>query len=275
MLAGDLVPCLIRRGHEAVDPAESDFDVTDEGCVARVVADSAPDCVINCSGYNFVDRAETDFARAEAINGHAVRNLCVACEVAGIPLVHFSTDYVFDGMKRAPYTIDDEPNPLNAYGRSKLLGESFVRGLMSRFYLLRTSWLFGLHGNNFVEAILRRAEENKPLRVVDDERGCPTWTMDLCRATLDLVERAPAGVYHVTNSDSTTWYDFAEEILRLSNLDVPLHRAAAAEIGREARRPAYSVLDPHPLPGLLGREMPTWKRALRAYLSLRQESLGA
>jgi len=270
MLAQDLVPRLQQRGHLVVSPPEDELDITDPAAIARQISGAAPDLVVNCAAYNFVDRAEGEPEKAERINGHAVRGLCLACRATEIPLVHFSTDYVFDGTKDRPYVVGDSRNPINAYGRSKAMGESFVVDLLSRFYLVRTSWLFGLHGRNFVETMLEKARSEGQLSVVDSEVGCPTWTGHLADAVVDLVGTGRYGVYHGTNAGSTTWHGFATEILRLAGIDVPLRRIDSETLGRSARRPAYSVLDPAPLPEVLGRGMPPWQAALREYLELRE-----
>ena len=269
MLAQDLIPRLRERGHEVVSPPESELDITDGGAIAGQVSSAAPDLLVNCAAYNYVDLAETRAAQANLINGHAVRELCLACRERDIPIVHFSTDYVFDGTKGRPYAVHDAANPINAYGRSKALGERFVVDLMSDYYLIRTSWLFGLHGKNFVETMLAKARSEGGLAVVDSEVGCPTWTAHLADAVVDLIETGRGGVYHAVNSGSTTWHGFAAEILRLSGIEVPLRRTSAEALGRAARRPSYSVLDPAPLPDVLGRCMPSWQEALREYLELR------
>ena len=159
MLARDLVPCLQKRGHDAVAPPENDLDITRLEAIRRWTGSARPDVVINCAAYTKVDQAENEEHLANIINGLAVQNLCLACQEADIPLVHFSTDYVFDGTKEGPYTIYDHPNPINAYGRTKLLGEKYVLWLLKRFYLVRTSWLFGIHGPNFIETMLNLAAE--------------------------------------------------------------------------------------------------------------------
>jgi dTDP-4-dehydrorhamnose reductase len=270
MLARDLVPCLVRRGHEAVAPPESDLDITHLEAIRRWTGSTRPDVVINCAAYTRVDQAEQEEALANIINGLAVQNLCLACQEADTPLVHFSTDYVFDGTKKAPYTIYDHPNPINAYGRTKLLGEKYVLWLLKKFYLVRTSWLFGINGTNFIETMLKLAQKQKQVSVVNDQRGCPTWTQNLSDAVVSLIESGRYGVYHATNSEPTTWFEYAREIFRLSGTGTEVLPITSDQHPTAATRPKNSVLDPFPLPEVMGRQMPSWQEALKAYLQQRK-----
>lgn len=270
MLARDLVPCLQQRGHETLAPPENDLDITRIDAIRRWTRNSTPEVVINCAAYTKVDQAESEEAAATIINGLAVQNLCLACQEADIPLVHFSTDYVFDGTKDRPYTIYDHPNPINAYGRTKLVGEKYVLWLLKKFYLVRTSWLFGIHGPNFVETMLNLAKKQEQLSVVNDQRGCPTWTQHLSEAAVSLIESGRYGVYHATNSGPTTWFEYATEIFRLAATGTKVLPITSAQYPTLATRPKNSVLDPFPLPEVTGREMPPWQEALKDYLQRRQ-----
>lgn len=270
MLASDLVPCLQHRGHEVVAPPESELDITHLEAIRRWTGGARPDVVINCAAYTKVDQAEHDEALANVINGLAVQNLCLACQEANTPLVHFGTDYVFDGTKNGPYAIYDHPNPINAYGRTKLLGENYVLWLLRRFYLVRTSWLFGVHGPNFIETMLRLADTHKQVSVVNDQRGCPTWTQHLSEAVVSLIESGRYGVYHATNSGPTTWFDYAREIFRLAGTGTEVRHITTDQFPTAATRPRNSVLDPFPLPEVIGREMPPWQEAVKAYLEERK-----
>jgi len=270
MLAKDLVPCLQGQGYETVALPHDDLDITDLASIKAAVNDLKPDLVINCAAYTKVDEAEREEHRALMVNGFGVHNLCLVCQERDIPLVHFSTDYIFDGTKADPYTIYDDPSPINAYGRSKLLGEKYILWLLDRFYLIRTSWLFGLHGKNFVESMLELGQRQKHIFVVNDQRGCPTWTYHLAQAVVALIETGRYGVYHITNSEPTTWFDFAREIFRLSNVDIEVSPTSSDKLPRPAKRPGNSVLDPFPLPEVLGRGMPSWREALREYLERRE-----
>ena len=269
MLARNLVPCLQTRGHEVVAPPEADLDITRLDAIKRWTGNARPDVVINCAGYTKVDQAESEEPLAGIINGLAVQNLCLACQEADIPLVHFSTDYVFDGTKNGAYTIYDHPNPLNAYGRTKLLGDKYVLWLLNRFYLVRTSWLFGIHGPNFIETMLKLAGKQPQVSVVNDQKGCPTWTQHLAEAVVSLIESGRYGVYHATNSGPTTWYEYATEIFRLAGTSTKVLPITTNQYPTAATRPKNSVLDPFPLPEVIGRQMPPWQEALKQYLELR------
>lgn len=269
MLAEDLITCLSERGYEIVALPRSELDITDLGAIRAAVNNFEPELMINCAAYTKVDKAEKEETRALMVNGFGVQNLCLLCQERDIPLVHFSTDYVFDGTKESPYTIHDEPNPISAYGRSKLLGEKYILWLLSKFYLIRTSWLFGLSAKNFIETMLELGQREKQISVVNDQRGCPTWTYHLAQAVIDLIETERYGIYHITNSEPTTWFEFAREIFRLSGRDIEVLPVTSDQFPRPARRPQNSVLDPFPLIEVLGREMPSWREALEEYLERR------
>ena len=271
MLARDLVPGLQKRGHETLAPPEKDLDITRVEAVRRWASSFNPEMIINCAAYTKVDQAEREEHLANVINGLAVQNLCLVCQETGIPLVHFSTDYVFDGSKNGPYTIYDHPNPINAYGRTKLLGENYVLWLLNRFYLVRTSWLFGIHGPNFIETMLNLAKKQKQVSVVNDQRGCPTWTQHLSEAVVSLIESGRYGVYHATNSGPTTWFEYAREICRLAETGTEVLPITSEQFPMAATRPKNSVLDPFPLLEAIGREMPSWQDALEGYLRERRD----
>jgi dTDP-4-dehydrorhamnose reductase len=271
MLARDLVPLLGERDYETVALTHDKLDITDLSSVRVAVNNLKPEIIINCAAYTKVDQAENEEQQAMLVNGLGVQNLCMLCQEQDIPLVHFSTDYVFDGTKLNPYTIYDEPNPINAYGRSKLLGEKYVLWLLSKFYLIRTSWLFGLQGMNFVETMLELGQRQKQISVVADQRGCPTWTRHLAEATIALMKTGRYGIYHVTNSGPTTWFEFVKEIFHLSGISTEVVPVTSEQFPRPAKRPLNSVLDPFPIKEVLGEGLPSWKEALEEYLSQRKE----
>ncbi len=266
MLGQDVAADARARGHEVIAWDREKIDITVLDNVRQSLSKVCPEVIINCAAYTNVDAAENEEDAALAVNGLGVRNLALACRELDIAPVHFSTDYVFDGSKQGKYGIFDSPNPINAYGRTKLYGEEYLRLISPRYYLVRTSWLFGKGGNNFIETMLRLAQDRSELSVVFDQRGCPTFTEDLSRAVLDLIETGAFGIYHITNSGDTTWFDFAKEIMKESGCQVSVCPISTKEFGRPAARPENSVLDPFPLRETVGYLLPDWRDALRRYL---------
>jgi dTDP-4-dehydrorhamnose reductase len=253
MLGHDMTALLAARGEEFTALTRGDLDLTDGPAVTATIAAAKPDVVVNCAAWTAVDAAEEHEDEALASNGRAAANLAAACAAAGALLVHPSTDYVFDGRATVPYAEDAPTSPAGAYGRTKLAGERAVRdALPDGSYLVRTAWLYGAHGKNFVKTMLRLARNGTAPGVVADQHGQPTWTADVAAQVCALVEAtAPAGVYHATSSGQTTWFGFAEEIFRLHNQDQNLAEErveltprpiATTDYPTPAKRPAYSVL---------------------------------
>jgi dTDP-4-dehydrorhamnose reductase len=272
MLAHAFDTTLKQRGHSSLLASRGDCDVADAARVAALFDRLRPTLVLNCAAYTKVDLAEKEPAAANLANGHGPAVLADACRRSGAALVHFSTDYVFDGSSRRPWRADDPVDPQSAYGRSKLLGERAVQqNPPSRWLICRTAWLYGPGGPNFVQTMLNVARAGKPLKVVNDQVGSPTYTFDLAAATLDLLDRGAHGVYHVANAGQTTWFDFARAIFQEWGLEPDLKPTTSAEWKAtkpdSATRPAYSVLDLAPLEQTLGRPMRPWRDALRAYHS--------
>lgn len=269
MLGSDLVPALAQAAWEVIPRPKADLDITDPAEVARAFRDARPDVVVNCAAFTRVDACETD-SRAEAVNATAVDILAHECLVRSTALVHVSTDFVFDGSKGSPYVEDDEARPLSAYGRSKRAGEEAALRAPGAL-IVRSSWLFGRSGWNFVEAILKQVEEGRrELTVVSDQIGRPTATPDLARAITALIESRATGIYHFANRGETTWYDFAQEILGLSGRrDVPVRPIDSASLARPAARPAYSVLDTGKYEARTGLPIRSWRDALAEYLASR------
>ena len=265
MLGTDLRSELARRGEPVVALSRSDLDITDARLVNAAVSEHAPDVIVNCAAYTKVDLAESDEAAANAINGSAVELLAAAANEAGALLVQVSTDFVFDGAKRQPYDVDDATHPLSAYGRSKHLGE-VAASHAKQHLIVRTSWLFGVHGPNFVEAIRNQIRKGvESLRVVDDQRGRPTYTPHLARAIVRLVTQGARGVVHYADADECSWYDFACAIAP----GFTIHPVSSDEFPRPAKRPAYSVLSTDRYESLTGVTADSWREGLREYLSLR------
>lgn len=231
----------------------------------------APDLVINCSASHRVDDIEKDATQALAVNALAVQQLALTCRAANAALLHVSTDYVFDGEKRTPYTEVDLPNPISAYGASKLAGELLVRAAWPRHYLVRTCGLYGIagasgKGGNFVNTMLRLANEGKTIKVVNDQACTPTSTQDLAQQIAALIETNAFGTYHITSAGATTWHDFAAEIFRLAGIQADLRPITSAEFNAPARRPAYSVLENAGLQRLGIDHMRDWHTALAEYI---------
>lgn len=257
------------------------FDITDRAQVLSVLSALRPAVIVNCAAFTNVDACETQEDLATRVNGTAVGYLAEAAKETGAVLVHISTDYVFDGSKTTPYTEEDRPNPLCAYGRSKLLGEEAIRNAgLERYIILRTSWLYGPGGKNFVETIARLASEQEELRIIADQVGSPTYTEDLAQAifALLMVDKS-CGIYHFANAGECSWHTFAEAIVELlrQNGIVSLVKQIVPirtdEYPLPARRPPYSVFDKAKYQAATsGRDIPHWKMALARYFTVRGRS---
>jgi dTDP-4-dehydrorhamnose reductase len=257
-------------------PSHADLDILDAGRVGEALRELRPTHVLNTAAWNAVDAAETEPRRAFALNADAVGALAAACQAIGATLVHFSTDYVFDGAKSAPYSETDAPNPLSAYGTSKLAGETLARERCERALIIRVSGLFGVAksagkgGTNFVETMLTLARQGRPLRVVADQVLSPSYTLDVARAVWRVIASGRIGLCHITSGGETSWHDFAREIFRLERLTPTLTAVTAAEYGARAKRPRYSVLAHGTLRALGIAEPRSWQPALAAYLAERR-----
>lgn len=245
-----------------------EVDITSFEAVRRTLLTLHPRVVVNCAAYTDVDGCEQKVETAMEVNGEGVGHLALACREVGAKLVQVSTDYVFDGRKGTPYGEDDPTAPLSVYGESKLAGEMNCR-LCEDHLIVRTQWLYGVHGKNFVETMLRLAAERDELSVVDDQIGSPTWTMDLSRAIRALIERGCRGTYHAANAGTCSWNEFARTIFSQSGTAVTVKPLSTAELGRPAPRPLYSVLDCTKLSRDAGFAMPPWREALAHYLQAR------
>jgi dTDP-4-dehydrorhamnose reductase len=266
MLGRDLVTILRRRGEEVTGLARARLDVTNEAAVHAALRRYRPAVVVNCAAWTAVDDAEAHEDRALAVNGLGAGYIAAACAASGARLVHLSTDYVFGGTGRRPYAEADRPAPRTAYGRTKLAGEQAVLALLpDTGYVLRTAWLYGAHGPNFVSAMIRMARERPAVDVVADQRGQPTWTVDVADQIIALVSAGTAaGIYHATSAGETSWFGLAQEVFRLLGADPGRVRAATSDgYSRPAPRPAYSVLghDRHASAGI--DPIGGWELALR------------
>lgn len=261
MLGQDLCPTLEDNGYEVVETDVDNLDITNFDMVNEILKKEHPDIVIHCAAYTNVDKAEDDIETARLINKKGAENIAKVCSDIDAALVYISTDYVFDGNKKEPYEPTDEPNPLNNYGLTKFEGEEAVRKYCKKHYIIRTSWLYGIHGKNFIETMISLADKPE-LKVVDDQIGCPTWTIELSNGIIKLLQNSEYGTYHICGSGQTSWYGFAKKIFELSNLDVKLKPCKTEEFPRPAKRPKYSVMDNKGI-------CKSWKESLKDYIKLR------
>lgn len=269
MLGRDLITLLGERGH-GIDIA--DIDITSPESVFTVIGKLRPEVVVNCAAYTDVDGCESNSETAMAVNGEGVAYLAMACRDIGALLVQVSTDYVFDGGKGSPYLEDDAPAPLSVYGESKFAGEMNA-AVSPEHLIVRTQWLYGLQGKNFVETMLRLGAEKDELTVVDDQIGSPTWTVDLARAIIALIDGGCRGTYHAANAEFCSWNDFAAAIFEEAGLTVAVTPMTTAKLNRPARRPLYSTLDCSKLTQDTGFKLQPWRAALAEYMKLRSSPL--
>ncbi len=270
MLASAVAETLRRRGHGVVGIDLPECDVTQPADVARIFLTHRPTLLVNCAAYTKVDLCEEQQELAAAVNGRAVGLLAEQAKVYGTRLIHISTDFVFDGACTRPYRTDDQTNPLSAYGRSKLLGEEQLRQVDPPGWIIaRTAWLYGRNGLSFPRIMVEKGRAGEPLRVVDDQVGSPTYTYDLAEALLDLVDHQATGLFHVTNSGSANWYEFAKAVLKefgvMANLTAITTEEFRKARPKQARRPGYSVLDGSSFAAATGRPMRPWPEALAAF----------
>jgi dTDP-4-dehydrorhamnose reductase len=267
MLGRDLVSCLSSR-HSILPLSRKEVDITDSSLVDRAFDEAEADVVVHCAAFTAVDDCELQPEVAFKVNGEGTRNVARACQRRDIPILYLSTDYVFDGEKPEPYVETDRPSPLNVYGQTKLAGEDGVRELAARFWIVRVSWLFGPWGRNFVRAILDQAQRGQRLRVVADQVGAPTYTMDLAAKIEGIFTRAEGGIYHVTNQGYCSWFEFAKEILHQAGLDhITVSPIPSSALDRRARRPGNSRLANTRLEASGLGLLPPWQDAVRCYLS--------
>ena len=277
-LGSDLARVVPARGHDLVPLTHADVEVTDGESVEAMMQRHEPELVLNMAAFHKVDVCEEEVEQTFAVNVYGVRNLALACRVHDATLAHMSTDYVFGGDKTrtTPYVEADVPAPINVYGVSKLTGEHFVRYLLERYFIFRVSGLYGVAGSsgkggNFVELMLRLAHAGKDIRVVDDQRLTPTYTVDLAHQIAAVIETEQYGLYHATSRGDCTWYEFAAEIFRQSGLNPNLGKAKTGDFGEKATRPAYSVLENKALQEMGMDMMRPWQEALAAYLGERKQ----
>ncbi len=270
MLGKDLMVALPACG-DVTGVDIDDFDITDRVAAHEVIGGLRPDLVVHAAAFARVDACETEHETAFRVNRDGAENVALACGTIGARMIYFSSDYIFDGTATVPYRETDPANPLSVYGKSKYEGEQRVVSVLpDRHLIIRTAWLFGVNGPNFIDTIIRLARKQPELRIVRDQTGSPTSSTDLARATCELILRDVSGIVNVTNSGVATWYDLAVYALDRQRIDIPVHPIPTAEFPRPAPRPAYSVLSPVLRDGILGKPMPPWKDAVDRFLDAKQ-----
>ena len=288
MLGKELAAMLASRGMQFIG-TDREVDITDPESIDSFVTEKTKsgtiDWIVNCAAYTAVDKAEDDIALCAKINAEGPANIARAASRIGARMIHISTDYVFDGKGTEPYTENDGTNPIGVYGRTKRDGEHAALAACLELYIVRTSWLYGIHGNNFVKTMLRLMNERDKVSVVNDQRGSPTWAYDLCDALVSIITKSPKGtnaipfgIYHFSNRGNITWYDFAGEIYRMGRKAGLIARECAVEpctsdqYPSRVTRPAYSVLAKSKIESALGIAIPEWDISLNRYLTLTKES---
>jgi len=242
-------------------------DITDKSMCLSVISEIQPDVVIHAAAYTLVDDCETNRESAFRVNGDGAGNVAAACRDNNAWMIYYSSDYVFDGRTEQPYTETDKTNPLSVYGLSKLQGEDQIREILpSSHLILRTAWLFGVHGNNFIRTIINKSLEVDRLRIINDQTGCPTYTRDLAKATKNLIQKSARGILNVTNQGMTSWHGFASYFLAKVNSNVEVQPISTNEYPLPARRPAFSVLSTDKLRKEYEIRLPSWKNAVDRYL---------
>lgn len=266
-LGFDLAKELTKRGVEFIAPSLEELELTTEAGAKNFILDKKPDTVVHCAAYTAVDKAESEAELALTVNGFGTRWVAEACREVDAKMIYISTDYVFGGDGHVPYEVNDEKKPVNVYGRSKLLGEDAVTAIVEKHFIVRTSWVFGINGNNFIKTMLRLAETHKKLNVVNDQIGSPTYTVDLAKLLADMAATDKFGTYHATNEGFCSWAEFAREIFKQAGLDIEVDGIPTIEYPTPARRPFNSRLSKKSLDEAGFNRLPTWEDALTRYLA--------
>ena len=262
-LGTDLMNELEKRGIESIGVDVQEMDITDKEACMRVISESKADAVIHCAAYTAVDAAEDNVDLCRKINGEGTRNVALACQATGAKLMYISTDYVFDGQGTRPWEPDDSRSPLNVYGQTKYEGELAVEELVEKFFTVRIAWVFGVAGKNFIKTMLRLGKERGAVSVVDDQVGSPTYTYDLARLLVDMIQTDYYGRYHATNEGFCSWYEFACEIFRQAGMDeVKVTPVSSDQFPVKAVRPANSRMSKAKLEENGFEPLPTWQDAL-------------
>ena len=265
MLGSDLVVGLSPH-HAVVGVDKEEFDITDKEATSAAMGEIKPDVVLNCAAWTDVDGCERDPDRAFEVNAGGAGSVAMGAAGCGARLIYISTDFVFDGRKEKPYTEEDEPNPISVYGKSKLAGERESLKACPGCLIIRTAWLFGRNGRNFVDTIAKLSVGREQIDVVNDQFGCPTYSADLSGAIADLLHRDTTGVLNITNSGHCSWWEYAVYIVDLLGMSCSVRPVSSERFGRAAPRPAYSVLSAARLRAELGHTLRPWREAVKEYL---------
>lgn len=265
-LGYDVMAELAKRNIEAIGVDIDEMDITDKISVEKVIGEAAPDVVVHCAAYTAVDAAEDNEALCRRVNADGTRNIAEVCKKLDCKMVYISTDYVFDGQGTRPWEPDDERHPLNVYGQTKYEGELAVQENLSKYFIVRIAWVFGKNGKNFVKTMLKLAETHDKLTVVNDQFGSPTYTYDLARLLVDMIQTDKYGIYHATNEGICTWYEFACEIFKQAGVKIEVTPVPASEYPAKAKRPENSRLDKSKLTENGFERLPSWQDALRRYI---------
>lgn len=270
-LGHDVMGELKKRGHEAVGVDIGEMDITDAGCVKRVMTQTAPEAVIHCSAYTAVDRAEEEVELCRRVNAEGTKNVAEVCAGLDCKLLYLSTDYIFSGEGKRPWEPGDVPDPLNVYGLTKFEGEQEIKSRMDKYFIVRISWVFGINGNNFIKTMLRLGRENGAVRVVDDQIGSPTYTYDLAVLLVDMIETEKYGEYHASNEGICSWYEFAKEIFAAAGMnEVEVTPVSSEEFPAKAKRPKNSRMSKEKLVKNGFNKLPSWQDAVKRYVTLIQ-----
>lgn len=265
-LGSEIVRDLKAIGIECIGTDIEDFDITREEATSNFIINYCPDIVIHCAGYTLVDSAEDNRDICMNVNYLGTKNIALSCKRIYAKLIYITTDYIFDGTKTIPYEVNDDANPLNVYGLSKLMGEEVVIKKLEKYFIIRVSWMFGHSQNNFVQKIIKLGKEKEIINVIDDQIGSPTYTCDVAELIIEIGLTEKYGVYHATNEGSCSWAEFAEEIVRQANLKCKISRAKSHDYGSKAVRPKNSRLSKQSLLDNGFKLLPTWQDALSRYL---------
>ncbi|RBQ22785.1 GDP-L-fucose synthase [Candidatus Methanobinarius endosymbioticus] len=272
MLGSDLITILDENGYELILTDVDELDITDIEQVKNTLKKEKPDMVINAAAYTDVDGCETNRELAFNVNSIGPKNLAIVSNDIGAKLLHISTDYVFSGDNSNPYNEDDETEPQSYYGETKLQAEEFIKQYMNDYFIVRTAWLYGINGKNFVKTMLELAKNHDEITVVNDQHGSPTFTKDLALAILELIKTNKYGTYHVTNSDTCTWFEFTKDIFKLDDIDVNVKPVTTEEYSTPAKRPQYSVLSNNKWKNSGFKPLRNYKEALNEYMELESEN---